>query len=99
MSGWALSTEAQEDLTEAFVYGLLEFGEKQARKYQAELQRTFDTIARFPQMARLRAEFDPPVRVHHHGRHYIAYLPRKDDVFIIRVVRDEADLSALFGPF
>ena len=49
-------------------------------------------------MARERAEFQPPeLRVHHHERHYIAYLIREDHVLIVRVVRDDADLDRLFG--
>jgi toxin ParE1/3/4 len=48
-------------------------------------------------MVRERSEFTPPLRVHHHGRHYIAYTIEGGSVLILRIVRDEADLDYLFG--
>jgi len=93
-----LSVAAEEDLTESFAIGIETFGLQQAESYLAGLKRVFDLLSTFPRMARERAEFQPPeLRVHHHERHYIAYLIREDHVLIVRVVRDDADLDRLFG--
>ena len=35
-----------------------------------------------------------PVRVHHHGKHYIIYQVLDDHILVMRVLREEADLSA-----
>lgn len=59
--------------------------------------RALENLARFPKMVRERSEFTPPLRVHHHGRHYIAYTIEGGSVLILRIVRDEADLDYLFG--
>ena len=99
MSGWKLSSVAREDLLDALMYGLSTFGEAQALKYRASLERSFDNIAAFPRMSHERAEFSPPLRIHHHVSHYIAYTIETDHVLIVRVVKDDADLDALFGPF
>ena len=94
---YVLSTAAEEDLIEAFAFGLESFGLKQAEAYRADIKQVFDLIARFPQIARERAEFSPPVRLHHHGRHYTAYMTDKDQVLIVRIIHEAADLHDLFG--
>lgn len=99
MSGWRLSAEAREDLIDALIFGLATFGETQALKYRASLERAFDSIAAFPKMARERSEFLPPLRIHHHVSHYIAYTIKDDHVLIVRIVSNDADLNALFGPY
>lgn len=49
-------------------------------------------IAANPRMATERPELRPPVRIHHHAKHYIVYLIRNDHVLIVRALRDEVDL-------
>lgn len=99
MTSWQLSAAAEQDLSDVFLFGMASFGATQAEKYRREIERTLDLLATFPEMAHERPEFDPPVRVHHHGWHYIAYNVRSDHVLIVRIVRDDADLDSLFGPF
>jgi toxin ParE1/3/4 len=96
MKRWELSNAAQEDLVDMYVYGLATFGERQAEQYLADIERTFELLVVFPRMARERAEFTVPIRVHHHGSHYIAYTARPDRILIVRVVHDDADLDRLF---
>ena len=38
-------------------------------------------------------EYRPPVRIHHHGKHYIIYLIESDHLLIVRILRDEVDLT------
>ena len=40
-----------------------------------------------------RREYTPAVRVHHHAKHYIVYLIEDDHILIVRVLRDEMDLT------
>lgn len=97
MTGWKLSGHARDDLLDMISTGSEIFGLEQARIYHEDLHKVFDLLAGFPQMARERGEFDPPIRVHRHRRHYIAYLCENDHILIIRIVPDAADLARLFG--
>ncbi|QNT71077.1 type II toxin-antitoxin system RelE/ParE family toxin [Defluviicoccus vanus] len=42
-------------------------------------------------LARERAEFDPPVRLHPYQAHMIAYIIRDDGILIIRVLHGRQD--------
>jgi toxin ParE1/3/4 len=44
------------------------------------LAQLFETIATMPTLARERAEFTPPVRVHRHEAHVIVYTVAADHV-------------------
>ncbi|MDP7548699.1 MAG: type II toxin-antitoxin system RelE/ParE family toxin, partial [Alphaproteobacteria bacterium] len=44
-----------------------------------------------PRIASERLEYAPPVRVHHHAKHYIIHLIEDDHVLIVRVLHDEVD--------
>jgi toxin ParE1/3/4 len=96
MKRWRLSKAAQEDLVDMHAHGLATFGERQAEQYLADIERTFELLAIFPQMAREQTEFAVPIRVHHHGSHYISYMAAQNQILIVRVVHDDADLDRLF---
>lgn len=93
-----LSFEAENDVIEAYVYGFENFGEAQAETYGQGLKECFELIAAHPRLGREHTEFTPPVRIHHHASHYIVYDIRGDDVFIIRVLPDRADLTRHLRP-
>ncbi len=77
-----------------FDFGFETFGRAQAERYLADMLKTLAILATFPQMAPEKEGASQMVRVHHHGRHYIAYVPKDDHIVIVRVLRDEADLAA-----
>jgi toxin ParE1/3/4 len=93
VSRYVVSPAALADLDEASRYGDAAFGAARTDRYFADLDRVVELIAEFPQLARERTEFDPPVRIHHPGRHYIIYAALADHVRIVRVLRDETDLG------
>lgn len=83
---YKVSRAAQDDIIGIYVEGIEKFGVRQAEKYHADLEATFERLAHSPLMARLRSEFVPPVRIHPHQAHMIVYTVDNDrDVFIIRV--------------
>lgn len=43
-------------------------------------------IASMPLLARERAEFDPPIRVHHHQSHLVIYTISNNQIDIIRIL-------------
>lgn len=87
--------QADEDLINCYIDGALQFGEAQADRYEAELKHVIDLIiAENPKIARERDEFgSPPVRIHHHGSHYIIYEIIDDYVLILNVLPDKMDLK------
>lgn len=86
MSGWHLSAKAEDDLIDAWLEGVGDFGAAQADCYQDGFAAVFDLLAAFPEMARERQELTPPLRVHPIGSHLIVYQVRADgDVLVVRV--------------
>ena len=87
------TAQADADIIDAYLYGYLNFGRDQAERYERDLRRVIDIIAENPRIASERDEYVPPVRVHHHGKHYIIYLIEDGHILVVRVLRDEVDLT------
>jgi len=50
-----------------------------------------------PEIARLRDEFSPPVRIHPYGSHVIVYETVKTGIAIIRVLHNRRNILAMLG--
>ena len=87
------TAEAENDLTDIWVYTLQTWDIIQADKYIDELADTFEFLASNPLIYPERHEFMPPVRIHHHGRHLIVYIVENDHILIVRVLHDRVDLE------
>jgi len=85
--------QADDDVIDSYLYGFLNFGQEQADRYEQSLRHVIGLIAENPRIAHERSEYRPPVRIHHHGKHYIVYLIEADHILIVRVLRDEVDLT------
>lgn len=83
---------AQQDIIDSYLYGLVNFGQSQADKYECKIKEVIGIIAENPQIARKRTDFYPPVHIFHSGKHYIVYSFENNCVLIQRVLRDEVDL-------
>ena len=81
------SSAAEDDLLEILLYGIEEHGLSQAESYKAKLEKAFDTLSHNPEIARLRHEILPPVRVYPVQKHMIVYSVLEDGetVFVLRV--------------
>lgn len=84
---------ADADIIDCYLYGFMNFGPEQADRYEKGLRQVIDIIADNPSLAAERREYDPPVRVHHHAKHYIIYLIEDAHILIVRILRDEIDLT------
>jgi toxin ParE1/3/4 len=82
---------ADTDIIDLYVYGARHFGAAQAELYFADLARCFDLLAERPLIARERRDLNPPVRVHFHHAHVIAYLVMADEILIVRVLDARQD--------
>lgn len=94
-----LMPAAERDLEGIWRYTSERWGEAQAERYIDGLWSVFQRLTLFPEMARLREEFTPPVRIHASGRHVVVYVDTAEHIDIIRVLGAQQDwvgmLSAL----
>jgi toxin ParE1/3/4 len=95
---WHLTREAEADIIDIYRYGARTFGTALADAYHDRLEKTFDLLAAFPEMARERAELDPPMRVHACNPHIIIYTTAPDgSIQIIRVRHGREDWTSSGG--
>ncbi len=87
------TAQADADIIDCYLYGFENFGRDQAERYEKSLRHVIDLISDHPRLAAERPEYAPPVRVHHHAKHYVIYLIEDDYVLIVRVLRDEVNLT------
>ena len=86
-----LTREAEEDILAIYRESFDRFGVDQAERYYLELTACFGLLASQPQMARLRAEFDPPLRAHFHSSHVITYIEAEAGILILRLFHARQD--------
>lgn len=91
MTSWRLSEEADEDLVAIFIQGCDLFGPRQADLYVDEIWATFPKLAKHPEMARLRTEFEPPFRIFRFKAHLIFYDQDADGLLILRIRHGHED--------
>jgi len=89
----SFTAQADADIIDCYLYGHRKFGRSDAERYEQDLRHAIQIIADYPHIASERREFAPPVRVHHHAKHYIIYKIEDDRILIVRVLRDEADIA------
>ncbi|NEJ70038.1 type II toxin-antitoxin system RelE/ParE family toxin [Rhizobium phaseoli] len=91
------TVEADQDIIEIYVLGADRFGVLQSERYVDDLFSTFELLANNPRMARERRELNPPMRLHLHQAHIIAYVVREEGILIVRVLHGREDWQSLFG--
>ena len=91
--GWSIRPAGEEDLSRIWRYGADKWGVEQANRYADGLFALFDLLARFPEMARERTEFSPPVRLHPSGAHLVIYRQDGHGGGIIRILHSHQNLT------
>lgn len=86
-----LRPKAESDLEDIWDYTLSQWGRNQAVTYLQNLKSAVELLADFPEMARLREEFTPAVRLYPVREHLIIYLVNGMDLEVIRVVHNRAN--------
>jgi toxin ParE1/3/4 len=56
-----LSDAADNDYASHYLHGLEQFGYVQTERYFEDLRKTFQRLASFPEIGRIRTEFHPPL--------------------------------------
>ncbi|KEJ87849.1 type II toxin-antitoxin system RelE/ParE family toxin [Sulfitobacter donghicola] len=93
-----LTPLARQDLRDIWTFGAETWGDAQAERYFDAIYATLELIADFPDIARLRQEFSPPIRLHPHQSHVIAYDAAEGGIDVIRILHMKADVLALLEP-
>jgi toxin ParE1/3/4 len=93
-SRWTLRPAADADLSDIWQRSAERWGVGQAERYIDGLFAVFDLLAEYPELARERPDFVPPVRVHPVGSHLVIYRVEDLTVEIIRVLHARQNLTA-----
>ena len=93
-SGWVLRPAAEDDLSNIWFEGVASWAVEQAERYADGLFALFDLLVAFPEIARERTEFSPPVRIHPSGAHLVIYRQGEQGIEIIRVLHGHQNLTA-----
>ncbi|MBX9909787.1 MAG: type II toxin-antitoxin system RelE/ParE family toxin [Beijerinckiaceae bacterium] len=88
---YRLTPRALADLDDIWRFSAEIWSTAQADRYVDTLADLFETIATMPTLARERAEFTPPVRIHAHEAHVIVYTTAADHVVILRLLGGRQD--------
>jgi len=91
--GWALRPAARADLADIWRYGTSTWGVTQSERYIDALFAVFDLLAEFPELARDRPDFTPPVRIHPSSAHLVIYRLAGSEIDIIRILHARQDLT------
>lgn len=90
-----LRPAAEADLSGIWDYTVQTWSEAQAATYLTGLGQTFERLAEFPEMARARTEFTPPVRIFPYQSHLIIYTAEACVLDVIRVPHSRANWMEL----
>ena len=88
---------AEQDIADIWVDGADRWGVDQADRYFDAMVNLFNLLSEQPEIARLRDEFSPPVRIHPYGSHAVVYKTVETGIAIIRVLHNRRDILALLG--
>lgn len=97
ISGYRLTPAAQKDLAGIWDYTAGRWSADQAESYLNGLREVLETLVTFPEMARERAELDPPVRLHPYRSHLIVYRIEGDRLAVIRVLHMRQNWNAVLA--
>jgi toxin ParE1/3/4 len=89
-----LRPKAIADLAEIWAFTAAQWSESQAETYLTGLQALFDLLCSQPDMARLRHEITPPVRLFPYRAHLVIYQDTADSLHILRLVHGRAQWQA-----
>ncbi len=92
-NAYRFTLKADEDFRRLYLQGYDQFGANQAEHYVAGLMAAIDLLAAQPLMARERAEYDPPLRLHRYGSHIIVYRTEAHGIHVLRLRHGREDWS------
>jgi toxin ParE1/3/4 len=94
---YVLRPLAEQDLADIWSDGADKWGMAQSDRYFDGIIDLFEGLSVHPEMARLRHEFTPAVRLHRYGAHIVIFEKFEAGISIIRVLHQRRDIIALLG--
>lgn len=94
---YVLSSEAELDLLDIYLYSVDEWGEAQAASYLDGLYDAFALSARYPKKGRLRVDLRKDIRSVLYKSHIIFYTSIENDIAIVRVLHQARDIDGEFS--
>lgn len=92
-----LRPRAEDDLRDIWTYTVQAWSETQAANYLSGLDAALRLLAEFPEMARLRMEFTPPIRLHPYREHLVVFVATQDTLDVLRVIHRKAHWAGLLA--
>lgn len=83
---YRLTEQAEADLENILIEGILRFGELQALKYANSFKRTFELLADMPMIGRSSERGHPDENRFLHGRHVIYYRVEADEIVVQAII-------------
>ena len=88
---------AEQDIADIWSDGADRWGIDQADRYFDGMMDLFDLLSEQPEIARLRNEFRPLVRIHVYGAHIVIFETVETGIGIIRILHQRRDILSLLG--
>jgi len=95
LTSYRLTPAAQNDLKDIWLCTSQRCSAAQADRYTDILEDTLERLLFMPEMARVRPEFNPPVRIHPSAEHLIIYRTEDSRLAILRVLGAAQDWQAI----
>lgn len=89
--------QAQLDVADIWDYTVEKWSVEQANIFLLGLNALLGTLSEFPEMARLRTEFTPHVRIHTYKSHVVIYQNDARTLEVIRVVHARSNWRDLLA--
>jgi toxin ParE1/3/4 len=96
MESYRLTVKAEEDLSEIYSFGILNFGFDQGNKYLIGLEGLFRQLSKVPFLGRDASDLYPGLRMHVYKSHLIFYLVDESNILIVRILHHSRDYKLLF---
>ncbi len=93
---YRLSEQAERDLEDILVEGILTFGDLQALKYQDSFKRTFELLAYMPAIGRKSERSRKNEHRFLHGSHTLYYRIEPDEIIVETIIHG-AVITDLWG--
>jgi len=90
-----LRPAAEADLDRIWSYTTSAWSEAQAEEYLMGVDSVLRLLAEFPELARLREEFRPAVRIHPHRAHLIIYRTENATLEVLRIIHARTNWTAV----
>jgi len=91
-SEYCLSSSAERDLRNVWIYTFETWGEEQADRYTQGLKNCCEKVVKNPSLGKLVNEIGAGLRVSHCQHHHLFYLTANKRIIIVGILHEKMDL-------